>query len=53
MAKLFFILFLLFVLAEQLFYFMRHLKNNDKNSVFFMFSTIITVIAIYLYAIYC
>ena len=53
MAKLFFILFLLFVLAEQLFYFMRHIKSNDKNSIFFLFSSILTVIAFYLYSIYC
>lgn len=53
MAKLFFILFLIFVICEQLFYFYKLNKKQDKNSKFFVFTTIISVIALYLFSIYC
>ena len=53
MSKLFFIMFLIFVIGEQLFYFYRLNKKQDKNSKFFIFTTIISVIALFLFSIYC
>ena len=53
MGKAFFILFLIGVLGEQLFYFYIHNKNNDKRKYVFVFTSIISMIAIFLYSAFC
>ena len=52
-GKLLFIIILVLMVLLSLKYFMYFYKHNDKNYVYFIVSTVMLFIAIFLYSVYC
>ncbi len=52
-GKLLFIIILVLMMILSLKYFMFFYKRSDKNYRYFIVSTVISLIAIFLFSVYC